>query len=132
MVAAPEPNWKGPAEEPGSRPGRYPTIARTCFYLNGLFFVFWGLYAAGPDATGLLDLERQGLPYRLFSGLFFLLHFVLISTGLIALFVIIIEVYSRRPTRGLRSVLIAFGLPIVSFLYFTGGFLAEVRRWADQ
>ena len=116
---------------PGPKARRYPTIARVCFHLNWSCVVLWLVYLAGPDATGLFGLEREGAPYRWFAGGFFLFHFVLMSTAIIALFVVIIEVYSRRPVLGLRGVLIALALPIMSFLYFATRYLAEVHRWLD-
>ncbi len=110
---------------------RYPTIARVCFHLNWSFVVLWLVYLAGPDATGLFGLQREGAPYRWFAGTFFLFHFVLMSTAIIALFVVIIEIYSRRPVQGFRGVLLALALPMLSFLYFATRFLAEVHRWLD-
>ena len=114
-----------------SAPGRFPFITRLCFHLNWIFLVLWLVYLVGPESTGVVDLHRDGPVYGAFVAVFFLVHFVLISTGIIALFVVIIEVYSRRPVRGLRSVLVSFGLPIASFLYFSGRFLSEVGGWLD-
>jgi hypothetical protein len=111
---------------------RYPAIARACLHLNWVFLVFWGVYLTGPDALGVLVRERNGLAYGLFTASFFLFHFVLISTGIIALFVVIIEVHARRPVSGFRSVLVALALPILSFLYFTARFLAEVERFLEK
>jgi hypothetical protein len=111
------------------RAGRYPGVARACFYLDLLFLLFWGGYALGPDALRLLPLTREGIGYACFSGSFFLLHFVLVSTAIIALFVVIIEIHAGRPVRGFRSVLWGLGLPIASFLYFAARFLTEVERW---
>lgn len=111
--------------------GRYPAIARACFHLNWIFLALWTLYLAGPDATGLLPWARQGTAYGLFTTLFFVVHFVVIATGIIALFVVIIEVHGGRPVRGFRSVLVSLGLPIVSFLYFATRYLLEVRRWTE-
>lgn len=113
---------------PGPAP-RYPGIARACFHLNWIFLAFWTLYLLGPDATGWLGIERGGAPYALLAGGLFLIHFVLISTGIIALFVVIIEIHARRPVRGFGSVLAALALPMVSFLYFAGRFLAQVDRF---
>jgi hypothetical protein len=113
----------------GGRPARYPAIARACFHLNWIFLLFWAIYLLGPDAAGVLGLEREGLAYAFFSGSFFLVHFVLTSTAIIALFVVIIEIHAERPVRGFRSVLLGLALPIVSFLYFAARFLAEVERW---
>ncbi len=111
------------------RPGRYPAVARACVHLNGAFLLFWAAYALGPDALRVLPLDRQGSAYALFSGAFFLLHFVLVSTAIIALFIVIIEIHAGRPVRGFRSVLLGLALPIASFLYFAARFLAEVERW---
>ena len=115
--------------ESGGRPARYPPIARACFHLNWIFLLFWAIYLLGPDAAGVIGLRREGLAYALFSGSFFLIHFVLTSTAIIALFVVIIEIHAERPVRGFRSVLLGLALPIVSFLYFAARFLAEVERW---
>jgi hypothetical protein len=82
--------------------GRYPAIARACFHLNWVFLALWTLYLAGPD-----------------------------SAGIIALFVVIIEVHGGRAVRGFRSVLVSLGLPIASFLYFATRYLLEVRRWIE-
>ncbi len=95
-----------------ARPARYPAIARACFHLDWIFLVFWAIYLLGPDAAGILGWRREGLAYALFSGSFFLIHFVLLSTGIIALFVVIIE--------------------IVSFLYFAARFLTQVDRWLGR
>jgi len=110
---------------------RFPPIARACLYLNWIFLVLWGLYLLGPDAAGVIMRGREGVAYRLFAGAFFLCHFVLMSTGIIALFVVIIEIYARRPFRGFRSVLLALALPILSFLHFAARFLLQVRRWGE-
>lgn len=110
---------------------RYPGIARACFHLDWIFLAFWALYLVGPDATGLLGTGRRGLAYALFSGGLFLIHFILISTGIIALFVVIIEVHAGRPVRGFASVIAALALPMVSFLYFAARYLAEVRRFLE-
>jgi hypothetical protein len=117
---------------PEERPARRPAIARACFHLNWIFLLCWGLYSLGPDLTGLVVASRDGWLYRIFGISFFLIHFVLISTGIIALFVVIIEVYARRPVRGFRSVLTALGLPIASFLYFAVRYLVEVERWLER
>ncbi len=111
---------------------RYPAIARACFHLDLIFLGLWGIYLVGPDALGLAGPQRGGRAYALFTGSFFLIHFVLMSTGIIALFVVIIEVYARRPVRGFPGVLLALGLPIVSFLYFAGRYLVEVRHWLGE
>jgi len=108
---------------------RYPGIARTCFHLDWIFLALWGLYLLGPDVTGLLAIERGGRAYAFLAGGLFLIHFVLISTGIIALFVVIIEVYARRPVRGFPSVLAALVLPTVSFLYFAVRYLMQVERF---
>jgi hypothetical protein len=108
---------------------RYPFIARVCLWLNATFALLWALYLLGPDVGGILLSPRGGVGYRIFAGTFFVAHFVLISTGIIALFVVIIEVYGRRPVRGFRSVLLAMALPIASFLYFAVRFLTQVQRW---
>jgi hypothetical protein len=118
----------GPAG-PRTRPGRYPAIVRVCLLLNWLFVACWGAYVVGPDSLGVYRLDRSGVPYALFTGVFFLIHFVLIVTGIIALFVVIIEMYADRPVVGFRSVIAALALPITSFLYFAARYLAEVRRW---
>jgi len=120
-----------PPTRPGSVPGRFPFITRVCFHFNWIFVVLWLVYLGGPDATDALGLDREGTIYGSFLALFFLFHFFQVSTAIIALFVVIIEVYSRRPVRGLRSVLTSLGLPIASFLYFSGRFLAEVVRRLD-
>jgi len=127
MVAGSGGNWK-----PAAARVRYPRIARACFHLNWIFLIAWGLYLGGPDVSGLLDRTRGGALYALFTGSFFLLHFILISTGIIALFVVIIEVHSRRPVAGFPSVLAALALPILSFLYFAARYLAEVGRWLEK
>ena len=111
---------------------RYPAITKACFHLSGLFLVSWSLYLLGPDGLAIAPIEQDRLPYRLFSGVFFLLHFVLVATAIIALFVVIIEVYSRRPVRGFRNVLVGLALPIASFLYFARNYLAEVERWIER
>ena len=111
---------------------RFPSIARACLVLNALFLTFWGIYLLGPDLAGWILPERAGPGYRLFSGAFFALHFILISTGIIALFVVIIEIYAARPFRGFRSVLLALALPIASFLYFAARFLLQVRQWGES
>ncbi len=111
---------------------RYPAITKACFHLNWLFLVSWSLYLLGPDGLGIAPIEQDRPPYRLFSGVFFLLHFVLVATAIIALFVVIIEVYSRRPVRGFRNVLVGLALPIASFLYFALRYLAEVERWIER
>ena len=123
----------GPATPAADRSlRRYPFIARVCFHLNWLFVVLWTNYLGGPDATGALPLSREGSGYGWFVGTFFMLHFVGMATGIIALFVVIIEVNARRPVRGFPSVLAALALPIVSFLYFAGRFLGEVNRWLER
>ncbi len=111
---------------------RYPSIARACFHLNWVFLILWGLYLSGPDAFGWLARERGGLAYGLFTAVFFVFHFVQISTGIIALFVVIIEVHARRPVAGFRSVLAALALPILSFLYFAVRYLAQVERFLER
>jgi len=111
--------------------GRYPFINRVCFHLNWVFVVLWLVYLGGPDATGVLRMAREGPIYGAFLVLFFLIHFLLMANGIIALFVVIIEVYSKRPVRGFRSVLTSLGLPIVSFLYFSARYLAQVREWLE-
>jgi len=108
---------------------RYPGIARACFHLNWVFLAFWGLYLLGPDATGVLPLDRHGPAYALLAGGLFLFHFVLVSTGIIALFVVIIEVHAARPVRGFASVIVTLALPLASFLYFAARYIAEVRRF---
>lgn len=110
---------------------RFPFIARACFHLNWSFLVLWGIYLLGPDAVGLIMGDRNGAAYRLSAGALFACHFVLMSTGIIALFVVIIEIHARRPFRGFRSVLLALALPMISFLYFAARFLLEVRRWGE-
>lgn len=113
-------------------PVRYPAITKACFHLNWLFLVFWTLYLLGPDVLAIIPLEQDRLPYRLFSGTFFTLHFILVATAIIGLFVVIIEVYARRPVRGFRHVLLGLALPIASFLYFAVRYLAEVDRWLER
>ncbi len=112
-----------------SMAARYPGIARACFHLNWVFLAFWGLYLLGPDATGVLPLDRHGPAYALLAGGLFLFHFVLVSTGIIALFVVIIEVHAARPVRGFASVIVTLALPLASFLYFAARYIAEVRRF---
>ena len=111
---------------------RCPAITKACFHLNWLFLATWSLYLLGPDGLGIAPFEQDRLPYRLFSGAFFLLHFILVATAIIALFVVIIEVYSRRPVRGFRNVLLGLALPIASFLYFALRYLVEVQRWIER
>jgi threonine/homoserine efflux transporter RhtA len=111
---------------------RYPGIARACFHLNWIFLIFWGLYLAGPDASGLLPIDRAGGTYALISGGLFAVHFVLVSTGIIALFVVIIEVHAGRPVRGFVSVIAALALPVLSFLYFAARYLLQVERFLDS
>lgn len=111
---------------------RYPSIARACFHLNWVFLLLWGVYGVGPDALALITLSPGGLVYRVFYISFFLIHFVLISTGIIALFVVIIEVHCGRRVEGFRIVLVALALPILSFLYFAGRYLVEVRNWLEH
>jgi bacteriorhodopsin len=65
----------------GPHPARCPAIARACFHLNWIFLICWGLYALGPDLTGLVPAAREGLLYRVFGIFFFLIHFALISTS---------------------------------------------------
>ncbi len=113
----------------GSQKARYPAIARACFHLDWVFLIFWVLYILGPDLLGILGRHREGRAYALFSGSFFAMHFALVSVAIIALFVVIIEIYAGRPVRGFPSVLVALSLPIVSFLYFAARFLAQVERW---
>lgn len=116
----------------GAQPGRYPAIARACFHLAWMFLLFWVIYVLGPDALGIIGVRRDGSAYAVLSGSFFLMHFVIVSVAIIALFVVIIEVHAGRPVRGFRSVLVALGLPIVSFLYFAARFLAQVERWLGR
>ncbi|HEU4401620.1 MAG TPA: hypothetical protein VFT43_05895 [Candidatus Polarisedimenticolia bacterium] len=118
-----------PDAGPPDRPVRFPAIARACFHLDWIFALFWAIYLLGPDALGLWGPERGGILYATFTASFFLLHFVLMSTGIIALFVVIIEIYAERPVRGFAGVLVALALPIVSFLWFAGRYLLEVDRW---
>src|SRR5207245_7235942 len=101
-----------------SMSARYPGIARACFHLNWIFLVVWGLYLLGPDATGVLPLDRHGPAYAVLAGVLFLIHFVLITTGIIALFVVIIELHAARSVRGFGSVIAALALPLASFLAF--------------
>ena len=108
---------------------RYPGIARACFHLNWVFLLVWALYLLGPDVMGVLPIARDGRAYACLSGGLFVIHFVLISTGIIALFVVIIEVYARRPVRGVGSVLAALILPLLSFLYFATRYLLQVERF---
>ncbi len=108
---------------------RYPGIARACFHLNWIFLALWTLYLLGPDVIGVLGIERGGRAYALLAGGLFLVHFVLISTGIIALFVVIIEVYAGRPVRGFASVLAALVLPTISFVYFAVRYLLQVERF---
>jgi uncharacterized membrane protein YozB (DUF420 family) len=119
----------------GGRPGgdrtRHPAIARACFHLNWIFLVCWIVYLAGPDVSGVLAATRQSVPYRIFYGVFFLGHFVLAVTGIIALFVVIIEHHAGRPVRGFRGVILALALPVASFLYFAARYLMLVRRWLE-
>ncbi len=117
------------ATVPQTPPARYPAMARACFHLDWIFLACWGMYLVGPDALGILRPDRSGMPYALFTGTFFLLHFILIVTGIIALFVVIIEMYADRPVLGFPGVMAALALPIGSFLYFATRYLAEVRRW---
>jgi hypothetical protein len=114
---------------PRGRPARYPAIARACLHLDWIFLVLWAFYLAGPDALAIGGPGRLGISYALFTGLFFVFHFILMSTGIIALFVVIIEIHAQRPVRGFRSVLVALGLPILSFLYFAARYLAQVESW---
>src|SRR5213594_3406803 len=111
---------------------RYPGIARACFHLDWIFLLFWTLYLLGPDVIGVLRMERGDRAYALLSGGLFLIHFVLVSTGIIALFVVIIEIYARRPVRGLGSVIAALVLPMLSFLYFATRYLIQVMRFLHQ
>jgi hypothetical protein len=108
---------------------RYPGIARVCFHLDWIFLVLWTLYLLGPDVTGALPIERDGGAYAVLAGGLFLIHFVLISTGIIALFVVIIEVHARRPVRGIGSVMAALVLPTLSFLYFAARYILQVERF---
>jgi hypothetical protein len=119
------------ATAPGGPAARYPGIARACFHLNWIFLALWAIYLGGPDAFGLLAWEKDGAGYALFSGVFFVYHFALISTGIIALFVVIIEVHAERPVRGFRGVLLSLALPIASFLYFAARYLLAVGRWLE-
>ena len=112
-------------------PPRFPPIARACLHLNWTFLLLWGLYLLGPDAGDLIMHDRAGVAYRLFAGLFFVWHFVVLSTGIIALFVVIIEIHARRPFRGFRSVLLALALPRSSFVYFAARFLLQVKHWTE-
>src|SRR6266581_3763423 len=108
---------------------RYPGIARACFHLDWIFLTLWTLYLLGPDVTGVLGIDRGGRAYALLAGGLFLIHFVLISTGIIALFVVIIELYARRPVRGFGSVIAALALPLLSFLYFAARYVLQVERF---
>src|SRR5438034_6380908 len=110
-------------------PPRYPGIARACFHLDWIFLALWTLYVLGPDVIDVLGIERGGRAYALLAGGLFLIHFVLISTGIIALFVVIIELHAARPVRGFTSVIVALTLPLASFLYFAARYIAEVRRF---
>ncbi|MBI4169829.1 MAG: hypothetical protein HY510_07820 [Acidobacteria bacterium] len=116
---------------PGGDRGRHPAIARVCFHLNGIFLLCWAVYLAGPDVSGILATSRQGAGYRIFYGAFFLLHFVLAATGIIALFVVIIELHAERPVRGFPGVIMALALPVASFLYFAARYLLQVRHWLE-
>ncbi len=120
-----------PAALEGRSPRR-PAITRICFHLNWLFLTFWILYLLGPDVLGVWPPTTEGAAYRSFNAVFFLLHFALVSTAIIALFVVIIEVYARRPVRGFPSVVLGLALPIASFLYFAVRYLAEVGRWLER
>jgi hypothetical protein len=111
---------------------RHPFIARLCFHLNWGFLVLWGIYLAGPDALGGLGWAREGTAYAVFTGAFFVFHFAQIATGIIALFVVIIEVHAQRPVRGFSSVIAALVLPMLSFLYFAGRYLFQVREWLER
>src|SRR2546425_36195 len=108
---------------------RYPGIARACFHLDWIFLLFWTLYLLGPDVTDILKVDRGGRAYALLAGGLFVIHFVLISTGIIALFVVIIEIHARRPVRGFGSVIAALALPTISFLYFAARYLLQVERF---
>ena len=108
---------------------RYPGIARACFHLSWIFVAFWILYLLGPDVFDVLGISKDGRGYAVLAGGLFLIHFVLVSTGIIALFVVIIEIHARRPVRGLASVMAALILPIVSFLYFAVRYLLQVERF---
>ena len=91
-----------------------------------------GRALAGASRLALAGPSRGGAAYALFTGAFFLIHFILMSTGIIALFVVIIEVHARRRVRGFRSVILALALPIASFLYFATRYLIQVRSWLDR
>jgi len=108
---------------------RYPGIARACFHLNWIFVAIWTLYLLGPDVFGVLGISKGGQAYAVLAGSLFAIHFVLVSTGIIALFVVIIEIHARRPVRGFASVLAALILPIVSFLYFAVRYILQVERF---
>jgi len=108
---------------------RTPGIARACLHLDWIFLVIWTLYLLGPDVAGVLPIDRGGRAYALLAGGLFLIHFVLISTGIIALFVVIIELHARRPVRGIGYVVAALALPLVSFLYFAARSLMQVERF---
>jgi hypothetical protein len=118
------------AAAPG-RPARYPAIARACVGMNWVFLSLWAVYLGGPDALDWLALSPHGAAYGVFSGAFFVYHFALIATGIIALFVVIIEIHAGRPVRGFRGVIAAVALPMVSFLYFAARYLLAVRRWLE-
>jgi hypothetical protein len=119
------------ATVPG-RAARYPAIARACVRMNWVFLSLWVIYLAGPDALGWLALSPRGAAYGVFSGAFFVYHFALISTGIIALFVVIIEIHAGRPVRGFRGVVAAVALPMASFLYFAARYLLAVRDWLER
>jgi hypothetical protein len=112
--------------------GRYPAIARACFHLDWIFLALWAVYLAGPDALGWLPMARGGGAYAAFHLVFFLGHFMLMSTAIIALFVVIIEIHAERPVRGFRAVLVGLGLPMASFLYFAVRYLVAVERWLSR
>src|SRR2546426_7213909 len=97
---------------------RYPGIARACFHLDWIFLLFWTLYLLGPDVIGVLRMERGGRAYALLAGGLFLIHFVLISTGIIALFVVIIQIHPRRPLPGFGGGVPAPAPPAPSLLFF--------------
>jgi len=112
--------------------GRYPAIARACFHLDWIFVTLWIIYLAGPDALGWLPVGRGGPAYAAFYLIFFLTHFALMSTAIIALFVVIIEIHAERPVRGFRAVLVGLGLPMASFLHFAVRYLLTVERWLSR
>ena len=114
------------------RPARYPAVARACVILDWIFPAFWMVYLTGPDVLAWPAWPPGGTAYGLFSGVFFAYHFVLISTGIIALFVVIIEVHAGRPVRGFAGVIAALALPIASFLYFAARYLMAVQRWLER